>query len=73
MRDGFPLPRIREDRPRLHEDKLRGNDPPEADRGLGCPKVPLISPKIEDPPQEEWGPRGLKARLETPTKRSHSL
>ena len=23
--------------PRFHEDKLRGNDPPEADRGLGCP------------------------------------
>jgi hypothetical protein len=33
---GFPLPRIREDRPRFHEDKLRGNDPPEADRGLGA-------------------------------------
>ena len=32
---GFPLPRIREDRPRFHEDKLRGNDPPEADRGFG--------------------------------------
>jgi len=29
---GFPLPRIREDRPRFPEDKLRGNDPPEADR-----------------------------------------
>ena len=23
---GFPLPRLREDRPRFHEDKLRGND-----------------------------------------------
>ena len=25
---GFPLPRVREDRPRFHEDKLRGNDIP---------------------------------------------
>ena len=32
---GFPLPRIREDRPRFHEDMLRENDPPEADRGFG--------------------------------------
>ena len=29
---GFPRPRIREDRPRFHEDMLGGNDPPEADR-----------------------------------------
>jgi len=27
----------------------------------GCPPIPKSPPKIEDPPQEEWGPRGLKA------------
>ena len=35
---GFPLPRIREDRPRFHEDKLRGNDRGEC-RDLSLPKV----------------------------------
>ena len=44
--------------PRLHEDKLRGNDPPEADRGLGCPSGIKLPPKIEDPPQAEWGIKG---------------
>jgi hypothetical protein len=30
--------------PTLHVDyRLRGNDPPEADRGLGCPQIPLFS------------------------------
>ena len=42
---GFPLPRIREDRPRLHEDKLCGNDPPKVDRGFGgCVRNSLESP-----------------------------
>jgi hypothetical protein len=27
-------------------------------RGLGCPQASFFSPKIEDPPQEEWGPGG---------------
>ena len=45
-RSGFPLPRIREDRPRLHEDKLRGNDTGEANTrfaptGLCCYGVRL--------------------------------
>ena len=34
--------------------------PPEADReSEGVPRfLSLLSPKIEDPPQEEWGPGG---------------
>jgi len=27
-------------------------------RGLGCPQILYSPPKIEDPPQEEWGPEG---------------
>jgi len=45
--------------PRFHEDKLRGNDTRGAQRG----KAPLrffSSPKIEDPPQEEWDPKGVE-------------
>ena len=38
----IPAPRIREDRPRFHEDKLRGNDPPEADwESEGVPQISL--------------------------------
>jgi hypothetical protein len=48
-RSGFPLPRIREDRPHLDEDKFRGNDPPEADlRRTGC--------LVVDSPQDEGCP-----------------
>ena len=61
-RSGFPLPRIREDRPRFHEDGLRGNDRREAQDTsgprLGVPTDRNRSPKIEDPPQEEWVPGG---------------
>jgi hypothetical protein len=40
--------------PTLHVDSsLRGNDPPEADRGLGCPQIPLFSPP------KTGGPRGV--------------
>jgi hypothetical protein len=51
--------------PRLHEDKLRGNDPPEADLrrtgGLvvdspqdeGCPQISLLFP-------QEWGTKGVE-------------
>ena len=35
--------------PRLHEDKLRGNDPPEADRGFGgVPQFPILPPRMGD-------------------------
>jgi hypothetical protein len=61
---GFPLPRIREDRPRFHEDKLGGNDPPEAGLRrtgvLGVSPNFLTTPKIEDPSQEEWGIKGVE-------------
>ena len=52
------------------DSRLRENDPPEADlrrtEGLvvdspqegGVPQPPNRGPKIEDPPQEEWGPGG---------------
>ena len=29
-------------------------------RGLGCPQISLFSPKIENPPQEEWGIKGVE-------------
>ena len=33
---------------------------PEADReSEGVPQLPFPSPKIEDPPQEEWGTKGV--------------
>jgi hypothetical protein len=50
--------------PALLDSRLRGNDgercPPEADRGSGCPRVSFSPPKIEDPPQEEWGTKGVE-------------
>jgi hypothetical protein len=44
--------------PTLHVDsRLRGNDPPEADRGLGCPQIPLFSsPKSGGQGVEKWHP-----------------
>jgi hypothetical protein len=48
------------------DSRLRGNDrrecPPEADReSEGVPQIFfLMSPKIEDPPQEEWGIKGVE-------------
>jgi hypothetical protein len=53
--------------PRFHEDKFRGNDRTGAVRlrRTGSLRVSLnsplfLSPKIEDPPQEEWGTKGVE-------------
>ena len=61
---GFPLPRIREDRPRFHEDKLRGNDPPEADLrrtgGLGVsPRINSLESLFDKEGLREFGAKGL--------------
>ena len=47
--------------PRFHEDKLRGNDPPEADRRSGVsPRINSLESLFDKEGLREFGVRGLK-------------